>query len=58
MKVWLAHIFSTCLGNFESYCFLFPIIIPLVNEGLQNYLVDGRVVPKISCAHVYLIGVR
>lgn len=53
MKVWLAHIFYTCLGNFKSCCFVFPIIIPLVNEGLQNYLIDGRVVPKIGFARLF-----
>lgn len=53
MKVWLAHIFYTCLGNFKSRCFVFPIIIPLVNEGLQNYLIDGRVVPKIGFARLF-----
>lgn len=48
MKLWLAHIFYNCLGNFKSHCFLFSIIIPLVNKGLQNYLTDGRVIPTIG----------
>lgn len=56
MKVWVAHIFL--FTNLKSHCFLFTVSIPLVNEGLQNYLIESRGVLNIGFIHIYLVCLK